>query len=73
MRQLLTGVNYLHANNIVHRDIKPDNIVFVNKLDCCSKAEEVDLRIIDLGLAVEEKEKIFRDWKNIGTYNYMAP
>jgi serine/threonine protein kinase len=31
------------------------------------------LRIIDLGLAIEEKEKIFKDWTNIGTYNYMAP
>ena len=31
------------------------------------------MRIIDLGLAIEEKQKVFKDWINIGTYNYMAP
>lgn len=33
----------------------------------------MDLRIIDLGLAIEEKQKVFKDWINIGTYNYMSP
>lgn len=29
-RQLLSGLKVIHENNLIHRDIKPDNIIFVN-------------------------------------------
>ena len=31
IRQILEGVNYLHLSNVVHRNIKPENILFGGK------------------------------------------
>jgi calcium-dependent protein kinase len=71
--QLFRGVNYLHTLNILHRDIKPENLAFTRELHEHSTTEEVDLRIIDFGLAIEGQEKVFKDWAKIGTVSYMAP
>ncbi|XP_068602864.1 striated muscle preferentially expressed protein kinase [Brachionichthys hirsutus] len=46
MRQLLEGVNYLHHLNIIHLDIKPDNILVADP-------HGDQIRICDFGNAVE--------------------
>lgn len=40
--QILEGVRFLHENNIVHRDIKPNNIL-VNRL--------MQVKLSDMGLS----------------------
>lgn len=42
MYQLLSGVDYLHTNRMIHRDIKPQNILIANKKQ---------VKIADFGLA----------------------
>ncbi|XP_077148570.1 protein kinase C delta type-like [Ranitomeya variabilis] len=62
--EMVCGLQFLHGHNIVHRDIKPDNIM----LDA-----DGHIRIIDLGLAQDGVSSS----KNIsgvtGTFHYMAP
>lgn len=42
LKQILEGVRYLHENNIVHRDIKPHNIL-INRL--------LQIKLSDMGLS----------------------
>ena len=62
--QTLRGVHALHSRNIVHRDIKSDNIL-VN--------EQGDLKLADFGYAAQlTQEKKGRSSK-VGTVCWMAP
>lgn len=44
MTKLLEGVAYLHANNIVHGDLKPNNIILKDK-------KSLSIKIIDFGFS----------------------
>ncbi|KAF7709871.1 serine/threonine-protein kinase 17B [Silurus meridionalis] len=66
IRQILEGVNLLHQTNVVHLDLKPQNILLtsLNPLG--------DIKIVDFGLArrlgsVGELREI------VGTPEYVAP
>ncbi|KAF5270466.1 hypothetical protein FQA39_LY08344 [Lamprigera yunnana] len=64
MKQILSGVNYLHQNKIIHRDLKLGNL-FLN--------DDLHVKIGDFGLAARiafdgETKKTL-----CGTPNYIAP
>lgn len=49
MKQICEGVRYLHENNVVHLDLKPENII-------CVRKDANEVKIIDFGQARELKE-----------------
>ena len=71
--QVFSGLCYLHENNILHRDMKPENIL-ISKIekDLLSDEEYFWIQIIDFGTA-----KIFENDKKeksiVGSAYYIAP
>ena len=70
LEHVLLGVQYMHDKNVVHRDLKPKNILFTFP-DCKGDIRAV---ICDLGLS-----KMVRGDQNVtmsqkyGTENFIAP
>ena len=71
--QLLRGLEHAHALGLVHRDLKPDNVL-VDKRNGRDHA-----RIIDFGIAIasvggsDSIERVTADGQVIGTPEYMSP
>uniref|UniRef100_A0A8C8DQZ8 Death-associated protein kinase 1 n=1 Tax=Oryzias sinensis TaxID=183150 RepID=A0A8C8DQZ8_9TELE len=67
LKQILDGVLYLHSKQIAHFDLKPENIMLLNR-----SAPHPRIKIIDFGLA--HKIDFGNDFKNIfGTPEFVAP
>lgn len=64
MKQILSGVQYLHHNRIIHRDLKLGNL-FLN--------DELHVKIGDFGLAARIEYEGERKKTLCGTPNYIAP
>lgn len=73
-RQLLLGLDAIHSAGLVHRDIKPDNIMLSEKADALAPGFGVgDVRIVDFGLSRHPDLRLTRDRGWLGTENYMSP
>ena len=69
VRQVLAGLAHAHAQGIVHRDIKPDNILLT---EAVGLGEQV--RILDFGLAkLRDTVTGLTMGLAVGTPSYMAP
>uniref|UniRef100_A0A8C7UPB7 Serine/threonine-protein kinase PLK n=1 Tax=Oncorhynchus mykiss TaxID=8022 RepID=A0A8C7UPB7_ONCMY len=64
LRQIISGLKYLHNRGILHRDLKLGNF-FVN--------ENMELRLGDFGLAAKLEPVEQRKKTICGTPNYLAP
>merc|ERR1712113_771745 len=69
-RQIVTGLRELHSHNLLHRDVKPDNVLVNSKGDA---------RLADFGLSKflewdeSDKSGYRRTDSFIGTTAYLSP
>lgn len=62
---VLKGLAFAHSKGVIHRDIKPDNILI---------SEEGQVKIADFGLAtLEDAPKLTRQGMVLGTPAYISP
>ncbi|XP_069490538.1 serine/threonine-protein kinase 17A-like [Ambystoma mexicanum] len=66
IKQILNGVSYLHKNNVVHLDLKPQNILLTNSNPLG------DIRIVDFGLS-RQVDNMKEVREILGTPEYVAP
>ncbi len=72
VRQIASALDYAHGEKIVHRDVKPGNIMVETRGDGTVRA-----RLLDFGLAAEIRSSMSRisseSGDTSGTRPYMAP
>ena len=76
MRQIVSGLNFLHSNKILHRDLKLDNILVIFKSENDKNSlnmMKAVVKIIDFGFATTLKSKNSLTYTVLGTPTYMDP
>ncbi len=63
-RQLVEGLRYLHAKGVIHRDVKPSNVLVTS---------DGQVKILDFGLAEDVDSRNNSDDSSWGTLVFMSP
>lgn len=69
MRQAALGLSYAHAQGVVHRDVKPSNLM----LDTSGRVKILDFGLAQLNLWEDAAVELTTVGQLMGTLDYMAP
>jgi serine/threonine-protein kinase len=64
MEQVSEGLEYAHAKQLVHRDVKPANLFLENS---------GRVKVLDFGMVRVAESELTKVGSSLGTLNYMAP
>ncbi|RUS85394.1 hypothetical protein EGW08_006837, partial [Elysia chlorotica] len=67
IQQVLEGINSCHQHSIIHRDMKPENLLLA------SKAKGAAVKLADFGLAIEVQGEQNAWFGFAGTPGYLSP
>ncbi|CAL1162669.1 unnamed protein product, partial [Cladocopium goreaui] len=73
MRQIISGLSFLHGKHIAHRDLKPENILISTSRPAEPPNQDcvlLDIKIADYGLSKYREEELK---SLVGTPQYWAP
>lgn len=72
--QVAAALEHAHARNVIHRDIKPGNILLLDSGDISSNVKVVDFGMSKLNLEDDsEHQKITQQGEILGTRKYISP
>lgn len=65
-KNIFVGIQAIHSANIIHRDMKPSNIIVTN--------QNLDIKILDFGISkLIDASTLTTTGQGMGTFAYMAP
>lgn len=68
--QIIDALDCMHKKNIIHTDLKLENILIVNNLEDIKYKKDINIKICDFGTSHHTTQKCNF---NIGTVDYSAP